>query len=133
MQQKHSQQGHQSSENEHTNPLEVLTDVKTRWSSTYYVWKRILELYNYMKLVYIDLLSKPDRASKKEGEKLERLCLSLEEREFLQQMISLLEPIEYIILKICDNINTVEDLPSVNTTGILQKVRAAIFLSLDEL
>ncbi|CAG8658666.1 9096_t:CDS:2, partial [Gigaspora rosea] len=82
MQQKHSQQGHQLPENEHTNPLEVLTDVKTR-------------------LIYIDLLSKPDRASKKEGKKLERLCLSLEEREFLQQMISLLEPIERITRKIC--------------------------------
>ncbi|CAG8733577.1 25989_t:CDS:2, partial [Gigaspora rosea] len=126
IQQKHSQQDHQSPKNEHTNPLEVLTDVKTRWSSTYYAWKRILKLHNYMKLVYIDLFSKLDRTSKKEGEKLERLCLSLEEKEFLQQMISLLEPIEY-------NINTVEDLLSVDTTGILQKVCTAIFLSLDEL
>lgn len=101
MQQKNSQQGHQLSENEHTNPLDVLTDVKTRWSSTYYAWKKILELYNYMRLIYIDLLSKPNRASKKEGEKLERLCLSLEEREFLQQMIGLLEPIKCITCKIC--------------------------------
>ncbi|CAG8832114.1 3798_t:CDS:2, partial [Gigaspora margarita] len=114
MQQKHSQQGHQSSENEHTNPIDVLTDVKTRWSSTYYAWKRILELYNYIRLIYIDLLSKHDRASKKEGEKLEHLCLNLEEREFLQQMLGLLELIEY-------NINTVENLPLVNISSILQK------------
>ncbi|CAG8832554.1 42417_t:CDS:2, partial [Gigaspora margarita] len=138
--------------------------------------------------------------SKKEGEKLEHLCLNLEEREFLQQIIGLLEPIKCIIRKICgttyptinlinpymdllknffalyegaeemfntyldliygselannnenetnsgsnyelplgsdinlDNINTVEDLPSVNTTSILQKICATIFLLLDEL
>ncbi|CAG8747093.1 14080_t:CDS:2 [Gigaspora margarita] len=96
MQQKHSQQGYQSPENEHTNPLEVLTDVKTR----------ILKLHNYMRLVYIDLLSKPDRAFKK-GEKLEHLCLSLEEREFLQQMISLLEPIEYELWSVSSDISLI--------------------------
>ncbi|CAG8791614.1 21026_t:CDS:2, partial [Gigaspora margarita] len=79
MQQKNSQQGHQLPENEYTNLLDILTDIKTR----------ILELHNYMRLIYIDLLSKPDRASKKESEKLECLCLNLEEREFLQQIIDL--------------------------------------------
>ncbi|CAG8845654.1 24932_t:CDS:2, partial [Gigaspora margarita] len=94
-------EGHHLSENEHMNLLDVLMDVKTRWSLTYYIWKRILKLYNYMKLVYIDLLSKNDRLSRKEGEKLEHLCLSLEEREFFQQIITLLEPIEHITCKMC--------------------------------
>ncbi|CAG8785007.1 17630_t:CDS:2, partial [Gigaspora margarita] len=71
MQQKNSQQGHQLSENEHMNLLDILTDIKTRWTS------------------------------KKEGEKLECLCLNLEEREFFQQIIGLLEPIEHITRKIC--------------------------------
>ncbi|CAB4439730.1 unnamed protein product [Rhizophagus irregularis] len=65
------------SENEYVNPLEVLTDVKTRWNSTYLVWKRILELHNFMKNVSTDLLLKSDRASQKEGEKLERLYPSV--------------------------------------------------------
>ncbi|CAG8708384.1 20489_t:CDS:2, partial [Gigaspora margarita] len=64
MQQKNSQQGHQLPKNEYTNSLDVLTDVKTRWTS------------------------------KKEGEKLERLCLNLEEREFLQQIIEFFAPHE---------------------------------------
>jgi hypothetical protein len=68
------------SENEYVNPLEVLTDVKTRWNSTYLAWKRILELHNFMRNVSTDLLSKSDRASQKEGEKLERLCLSPDEK-----------------------------------------------------
>ncbi|CAG8585191.1 6834_t:CDS:2 [Gigaspora margarita] len=132
------------------------------------------------------LYSAYEWTSKKEGEKLECLCLNLEEKEFFQQIIGLLKPIEYITHKIygtiyptinlinpymdllknffapceeaeemfdtyldliygselvnnnrietnSDNINTIEDLPLVNTTGILQKVHAAIFLLLDEL
>ena len=69
-----------SSENEYINPLEVLTDIKTRWNSTHLAWKRVLELHNYMRNVSTDLLSKSDRASQKEGEKLERLCLSPDEK-----------------------------------------------------
>ncbi|CAB4398706.1 unnamed protein product [Rhizophagus irregularis] len=88
------------SENEYVNPLEVLTDVKTRWNSTYLAWKRILELHNFMRNVSTDLLSKTDRASQKEGEKLERLCLSPDEKIFLQKMIVTLEPFETITRKI---------------------------------
>ena len=65
------------SENEYINPLKVLTDVKTRWNSTYLAWKRVFELHNFIRNVSTDLLSKSDRAS---GEKLERLCLSLDEK-----------------------------------------------------
>lgn len=62
-------------------PLDVLTDVKTRWNSTYLAWKRLLELHNSIRFVSASLLSESDRASKKEGEKLERLCLSVDEKE----------------------------------------------------
>jgi zinc finger BED domain-containing protein 1 (E3 SUMO-protein ligase ZBED1) len=62
-------------------PLDVLTDVKTRWNSTYLAWKRVLELHNSMKFVSASLITKPDRASQKEGEKLEKLCLSVDEKE----------------------------------------------------
>jgi hypothetical protein len=70
-------------ENQNTveSPLDVLTDVKTRWNSTYLAWKRVLELYNAMKFVSVSLITKSDRALKKEGEKLEKLCLSVEEKE----------------------------------------------------
>ncbi|CAJ0645146.1 10195_t:CDS:2, partial [Entrophospora sp. SA101] len=195
-------------ENDYSNPLDVLTDVKTRWNSTYYAWKRILELHNSMRLISTTLLTKPDRASQKEGEKLERLCLSLDEKQFIQDMVNLLSPFEKVTRRFCgakyvtlslvnpymellkktfapksengesldtyldliygpqtednndneeesdsstsdddeipsggtrgaiddiDDINHVEYLPAVNTTGLLQKVQAAIFLSLDEL
>jgi hypothetical protein len=68
------------SEDEYVNPLEVLTDIKTRWNSTYLAWKRVLELHNFMRNVSTDLLSKSDRTSQREGEKLERLCLSPDEK-----------------------------------------------------
>ncbi|CAB4397658.1 unnamed protein product [Rhizophagus irregularis] len=53
-----------------------------------------------MRNISTDLLSKSDRASQKEGEKLERLCLSSDEKIFLQQMIVTLKPFETIIRKI---------------------------------
>jgi len=61
-------------------PLDVLTDTKTRWNSTLIAWKRILELHNAMRHVSTTLLSKKDRISIKEGEKLEKLCLTPEEK-----------------------------------------------------
>ncbi|CAJ0926687.1 17964_t:CDS:10 [Entrophospora sp. SA101] len=177
-------------ENDYSNPLDVLTDVKTRWNSTYYAWKRILELHNSMRLISTTLLTKPDRASQKEGEKLERLCLSLDEKHLVNPYMELLkktfapksengESLDTYLDLIygpqtednndneeesdsstsdddeipsggsrqhwqyshrtrgaiddIDDINHVEYLPAVNTTGLLQKVQAAIFLSLDEL
>jgi Protein of unknown function (DUF 659) len=62
-------------------PLDLLTDVKTRWNSTYLAWKRVLELHNSIRFVSTSLLSESDRASRIEGEKLERLCLSVAEKE----------------------------------------------------
>ena len=63
-------------------PLDLLTDVKTRWNSTYLAWKRVLELHNSIRFVSTSLLTRSDRASKLEGEKLERLCLSVAKKEY---------------------------------------------------
>jgi len=62
-------------------PLDLLTDVKTRWNSTYLAWKRVLELHNAIRFVSTTLLAESDRTSKIEGEKLECLCLSVAEKE----------------------------------------------------
>lgn len=62
-------------------PLDLLTDVKTRWNSTYLAWKRVLELHNSIRFVSTSLLTASDHTSKQEGEKLERLCLSVAEKE----------------------------------------------------
>jgi hypothetical protein len=71
----------QAEEDTVQSPLDLLTDVKTRWNSTYLAWKRLLELHNSIRFVSTSLLSQPDRTSQKEGEKLERLCLSVGEKE----------------------------------------------------
>jgi hypothetical protein len=63
-------------------PLDLLTDVKTRWNSTFLAWKRVLELHNSIRFVSTSLLTGSDRASRIEGEKLERLCLSVGEKEY---------------------------------------------------
>ncbi|CAG8770445.1 6391_t:CDS:10, partial [Gigaspora margarita] len=179
-------------ENSYHNPLDVLTDVKTRWNSVYYVWKRVLELHNSMRSISTTLLEKSDQKSQQEGKKLERLCLSFDERQITRRIcgakyctlslvhsyIELLkksfEPNSekgetydtYLDLiygpqiesnnevieesdsstsedngipsgdsfeKNVDDFNHVEYLLAANTVGLLQKVRAAIFLSLEEL
>ena len=71
----------QSKGNTVQSPLDLLTDVRTRWNSTYLAWKRVLELHNFIRYVSTSLLSESDHASQKEGEKLERLCLSVVEKE----------------------------------------------------
>ena len=57
-----------------------MTDTKTRWNSTLIAWKRVLGLHNAMRNVSTTLLSKSDRISIKEGEKLEKLCLTPDEK-----------------------------------------------------
>jgi hypothetical protein len=44
-------------------------------------WKRVLELHNAIRFVSTSLLAKSDHTLRKEGEKLEKLCLSVEEKE----------------------------------------------------
>ncbi|CAG8797413.1 16035_t:CDS:2, partial [Cetraspora pellucida] len=67
-------------DNETISPLEVLIDCKTRWSSSYLAWKRILELHLAMWTLAASLQNKSDAALKKEGEKLDQLCLTSEEK-----------------------------------------------------
>ncbi|CAG8690536.1 45489_t:CDS:2 [Gigaspora margarita] len=73
------------------NPLDIITDVKTRWNSVYYAWKRIIELHNSMLHVSTILLTKPDRISQQEGEKLHRLYLSYNEKHLVYPYVKLLK------------------------------------------
>ncbi|CAG8786344.1 17671_t:CDS:2, partial [Gigaspora margarita] len=113
---------HQSPENEHMNLLDILTDVKT---STIYP---TINLIN----PYIDL-PKNFFALYKEAEEIFDTYLDLiygsESVNNNENDTNFDNNYELPL----DNINTVENLLLVNTTGILQKVCTAIFLSLDEL
>jgi len=71
----------QSEGNTVQSPLDLLTDIRTRWNSTYLAWKRVLELHNFIRYVSTSLLFELDHASQKEGKKLECLCLSVVEKE----------------------------------------------------
>ena len=44
-------ESNQSEDETVQSPLDLLTDVKTRWNSTYLAWKRILELHNSIRFV----------------------------------------------------------------------------------
>ena len=77
-----AQQSVQNEEETGQSLLDLLSDVKTRWNSTFLAWKRILELHNSIRFVSTSLLTGSDRASKLEDEKLERLCLSVAKKEY---------------------------------------------------
>ncbi|CAG8844385.1 17083_t:CDS:1, partial [Racocetra persica] len=51
---------------EMVNLLEVLTDCKTCWNSTYYAWQKILLLHSAMLTLVTSLRNKLDAASKRE-------------------------------------------------------------------
>ncbi len=62
------------------NPLDILTDIKTKWNSTYITWKWLLKLHNAMHFLSTSLIAKQDHISQKEGKRLERLCLTTNEK-----------------------------------------------------
>ncbi|CAG8822117.1 16892_t:CDS:2, partial [Gigaspora margarita] len=73
-----------NSNNESINPLEVLTDSKTCWNLAYLAWKRISELHPIMHSLAVSLQLKPDTMSKKDGEKLDQLCLNSVEKKYFK-------------------------------------------------
>ncbi|CAG8439169.1 3352_t:CDS:2, partial [Scutellospora calospora] len=87
-----------------------------RWNSSYLAWKRILELYPAMHMLAASLQSKLDSVSKKKAEKLDQLCLTSDEKK-----------------EKLDDSNTVKYLLPTNCDGLLEKICAVIYLSLDEL
>ncbi|EXX67421.1 hypothetical protein RirG_114540 [Rhizophagus irregularis DAOM 197198w] len=186
-------------DNQHSvvSPLDVLTDTRTRWNSTYLPWKRVLELHNAMRFLqemmkllepiervtrclcgaeyptlsfvypYMELLKKKfapkDNKSVQTyinliyGESYEDDDDSVTDddiptagahqhwqyahRQFCQKMKNTHVQGQNIRNQVrfsnteLDNLdpNRVEYLPSISTNGLLQKVRAAIYLSMDEL
>ncbi|CAG8745416.1 7679_t:CDS:2, partial [Acaulospora morrowiae] len=137
------------------NPLDILTDCKTRWNSTYLAWKRILKLDDAIRSLAATLSLAKDTQTRNEGERLNRLRLNSEEFNFIENIIKLLAPFEAITRQISgakyptisliypymrllkqkfaptDNV-TIEDYMDL-IYELLNRVRAAVYLSLDEL
>lgn len=59
--------------------LDILTDCKTRWNSTYYAWKRIIKLDDAIRSLAATLCSSQIAQVRKEGEHLNKLRLNSEE------------------------------------------------------
>ncbi|CAG8835103.1 41112_t:CDS:2, partial [Gigaspora margarita] len=91
----------ETDENEMISPLEILTDCRTCWNSAYLAWKRILELHLVMRSLAASLQINSDTISKKEGKKLDYLCLTSREKKFVTDVIDLLKPFEEITRLFC--------------------------------
>ncbi|CAG8473201.1 8110_t:CDS:2, partial [Scutellospora calospora] len=87
---------------------------KIHWNSTYLAWKWVLELHIAMKLVSTILLLKKDCSSQLEGEKLDRLYLTIDKKNFIQNIVNLLSPFEIVTHYICEKLSDTDNSSSVN-------------------
>ncbi|CAG8605466.1 41206_t:CDS:2 [Gigaspora margarita] len=111
--------------------LNVLSETKTHWNSIYLVWKQVLELHMAIKLASTILLSKKDCSSQLEEDLPNQP--NIKKLSDTDDSSSISEDENILSLVESGNINKIEYLLPTDTSGLLDKVQAAIYLSLDEL
>ena len=67
----------------------------TRWNSSYYAWERLIKIKNYIQVLIIELTNNAnDIDAKKDGKLLEKIMLSSDEWDLLQNLVVILGPFE---------------------------------------
>ncbi|GBC11094.2 zinc finger BED domain-containing protein 4-like [Rhizophagus irregularis DAOM 181602=DAOM 197198] len=75
--------------------LQMVADISTRWNSTYYAWDRLIKIKGYIQILIVELVNnESDIDAKKDGKQLEKIMLSSDEWELLQQLVITLGPFE---------------------------------------
>jgi hypothetical protein len=73
----------------------VVADISTRWNSSYYAWERLIKIKAYIQILIAELVSNEnDTDAKKDGKQLEKIMLSSDEWELLQELVMTLGPFE---------------------------------------
>jgi hAT family C-terminal dimerisation region len=73
----------------------VVADISTRWNSTYYAWNRLIKIKAYIQMLIVELVNNEnDNDEKKDGKQLEKIMLSSDEWELLQELVITLGPFE---------------------------------------
>jgi hypothetical protein len=73
----------------------VVADISTRWNSSYIAWDRLIKIKSYIQMLILELINNEDDIdAKKDGKQLEKIMLSSDEWELLQNLIITLGPFE---------------------------------------
>lgn len=66
----------------------MVADISTRWNSSYIAWDRLIKIKSYIQMLILELINNEDDIdAKKDGKQLEKIMLSSDEWELLQNLI----------------------------------------------
>jgi hypothetical protein len=71
--------------------LRVISDVPTRWNSSYLAWKRLLKIRNLIDVMASSLSIDSDAQARKDGKRLKKINLVDDEWEALKKLTNILE------------------------------------------
>lgn len=75
----------------------MVADISTRWNSSYIAWDRLIKIKSYIQMLILELINNEDDIdAKKDGKQLEKIMLSSDEWELLQNLIITLGPFEEV-------------------------------------
>ncbi|CAB4418984.1 unnamed protein product [Rhizophagus irregularis] len=78
------------SENDHY--LRLISDVSTRWNSSYLAWRRLEKIHDYIDVMAMTILRDDDPTTRKDGKRLREINLNEDEWDAIKQLIKILEP-----------------------------------------
>ena len=74
--------------------LDVIKANNTRWNSNLYAFQRLIILKPAIQMLKASLMNDTNSYVRKEGEKLEGLCLTVHEWKIIREMVEILKPFE---------------------------------------
>jgi hypothetical protein len=72
----------------------VIADVSTRWNSSYYAWVRLIKIKGFIQVLLSELLNSSNIDEKRDGKQLEKIMITSDEWDLLQELILVLGPFE---------------------------------------
>jgi hypothetical protein len=78
------------SDNDHY--LRLISDVSTRWNSSYLAWIRLEKIHDYIDVMAMAMLRDDDPTMRKDGKRLREINLNEDEWNTIKQLIKILEP-----------------------------------------
>jgi hypothetical protein len=70
----------------------AITDVETRWSSTFIAWERLIILKPYIEIVITSLNASKDRDAKEDAKRLKKINLTNDEWDAIRDLLEILGP-----------------------------------------
>lgn len=71
--------------------LRLISDVETRWNSSYLAWKRLIKIKDLVEIMATTMMIDPDPSTKYDGRRLRNINLTEEEWQAIGELIIILE------------------------------------------